>query len=79
MENGVFPELLKKISRYFDRQMDAQDEQEFLKEIERHPAGHSAFIKEKAIREKLKAKVYRPAQSTDLANMIICKIKKDSA
>ncbi|MBP8725230.1 MAG: hypothetical protein KBF37_02280 [Saprospiraceae bacterium] len=79
MENGLFPELVQKISRYFDREMNAQDEQEFLKEIEGHPAGHSAFIKEKAIREKLKAKVYRPAQPTYLASRIIGKIKKDSA
>lgn len=77
MEDSRFTELIKKITRYFDKEMDKKDESDFLQEIHRHPAGHSAFLKEKAIREKLRSKLYKPLHSQNLAKQIKQRIRKD--
>lgn len=76
MEDFRFTELITKITRYFDKEMDKNDESDFLQEIQNHPAGHSAFLKEKSIREKLRSNLYKPVHSQNLAEQIKQRIKK---
>lgn len=76
MEDSRFAELIRKITRYFDKEMDTNDERDFLQEIHKHPAGHSAFLKERSIREKLKSNLYKPAHTQNLEEQIKQRIKK---
>lgn len=76
MENSLNNELGKKINQYFDHEMNPEDEKEFLLQIENNPAGHSTFMKEKHIREKLKANIHRPARTHALQEQIKDRIKK---
>ena len=69
-------DLTKKIILYFDKQMNPEDEKEFLKQIKNNPAGNTAFMKEMHIREKLKANVHRPGRTAHLANQIKEQIRK---
>ncbi|MBK8954208.1 MAG: hypothetical protein IPM34_01445 [Saprospiraceae bacterium] len=78
MEDSRFLELIKNITRYFDKEMNKKDESDFLKEIENHPAGQNAFLKEKSIRAKLKNNLYRPVHSENLAEQIKQQIKSAS-
>ncbi|MBK9109436.1 MAG: hypothetical protein IPM92_13955 [Saprospiraceae bacterium] len=76
MEDLGFAELIRKITRYFDKEMDKNDESDFLQEIQNHPAGHSAFLKEKSIREKLRNNLYKPGHTQNLAEQIKQRIKR---
>jgi hypothetical protein len=76
MEDSFNIELTRKIMQYFDHQMNPEDEKEFLNQVKMNPAGHSAFIKEKQIREKLKANIHRPARTLALGDQIRDRIKK---
>jgi hypothetical protein len=69
-------DLTKKIIQYFDKQMNPEDEKEFLEQIKNNPAGNSTFMKEMHIREKLKANVHRPGRTDHLANQIKEQIRK---
>lgn len=76
MQDSISNELIRKITQYFDHQLKPEDELIFLKEIKKNPAGHSAFLKEKQIREKLKANIHRSNHTQNLEAQIRDKIKK---
>ena len=76
MENSFNNELTKKIMQYFDHQLNPEDEKEFLQQIKNNPAGHSAFMKELHIREKLKANIHRTTRTHALTAQIKDRIKK---
>ena len=76
MEESFNNELTRQIMHYFDHQMNPEAEREFLLEIDKNPAGHTVFMKEKHIREKLRANVQRPTRTHALAAQIKEQIKK---
>ncbi len=76
MEDSFNDELSKKIVQYFDHQLNPEDEKEFLLQIKNNPAGNTAFMKEKHIREKLKANVHRSSHTHALGAQIMDRIKK---
>lgn len=76
MEDSINNELIRKMMQYFDHQLNPEDEQKFLQQIQKNPAGHQAFQKEQHIREKLKANIHRPAHTIALGIQIKDKIKK---
>ena len=76
MEDSLYNELTKKIMQYFDQQLNPEDEKEFLSQIIQNPIMHSNFMKEKHIREKLKANIHRPARTHEVKALIKDQIKK---
>jgi hypothetical protein len=76
MEDSINNELTRRMMQYFDHQLNPEDEKEFLLQIKKNPAGNQAFLKEKHIREKLKANIHRPAHTIALGAQIKDKIKK---
>ncbi len=76
MEDSLLAELLRKITRYFDKEMNSKDENQFLQEIGKHPAGLTAFNKEKNIREKLRANLRRPSDTSHIIDQIRKEINK---
>jgi galactitol-specific phosphotransferase system IIB component len=76
MMDSLYNDLAKKIMQYFDRQLNPDDEKEFLTQIKKNPEGHDAFMKEKHIREKLKKNVLRPSGTPALRAQIKEQIKK---
>ncbi len=76
MEDSLLAELMRKITRYFDKEMNSNDERQFLQEIVKHPAGLNAFNKEKNIRQKLRANLRRPSDTSHIVDHIRKEIRK---
>ena len=75
MEDSLLNDLRKKITQYFDHQMNQDDEKEFLHQISKYPEGEDVFRKEKNIRNKIKEKLYRPHHTRLLEDQIKNRIK----
>lgn len=67
--NGV-DQIRKNVSLYFDNELSKEAEQELLQNVDKDPACHQIFNKEKSAREFLKANIKRSTVSDDIMNQI---------
>ena len=62
--------IREEIGMYFDRELNAQQQESLLARVNADPAYHRVFTQEKEIRDHLKQKVRRPGVSPDLIQSI---------
>jgi hypothetical protein len=70
MDNQNLQNIREEIGMYFDRQLNAEQQQSLLDRVNADPAYHRVFTQEKEIRDHLKQKVRRPGVSPDLIQSI---------
>ncbi|HRI00742.1 MAG TPA: hypothetical protein PK006_06790 [Saprospiraceae bacterium] len=68
-------ELKSQVCRFFDKELNDDDQKELMSQIHSCPSSMNEFNREKQIREKLKQNVHRPPVSPGLADQIKHKLR----
>lgn len=63
-------EFQKLVGMYFDQALDPASKVDFLRKVDTDPSCHQIFLHEQWIRENLKKRIYRPADSSQLLEAI---------
>jgi hypothetical protein len=69
-------DLFNLLGKYFDQALDPQSRDAFLATVNADPGYQEAFLREQAIRENLKKRIYRPSNSVQLTQAIKNQIRE---
>lgn len=75
MKNTPSNDIFSKVNMYLDKELSAEDEQNFLKEVEHTPGYNDILSKERSFKEFIKNKTPRRHVSPDLIQKIKDKIR----
>ncbi len=69
-------DLISLLGKYFDQALDPESRDAFLAKVNADPGYQEAFLREQAIRENLKKRIYRPSNSSQLTQAIKNQIRE---